>query len=168
MLLIEVDKKRYRRHLNIVIGACIAFLVVGSLSISQLLIAFIPSDTGSHFHWNLLGVIVSAIVVLSTLLSYKNHDFLKEVFYVWQLKQALNLITRKMRKLQTAAKMGDVHAMLALQFSYAGSRKLWILDDNIITLDELDKSQSELDVLLVKYNVQLDINQYQRELLKAF
>lgn len=168
MLLTEVDKKRYRRHLNIVIGACIAFLVVGSLSLSQLLIAFIPSDTGAHFHWNLLGVVLSALIVAAVLRVYKDHDFLIEVLYVWKLKQALNLITRKMRKLQAAAKMGDLNAMLAIQFSYTGSRQLWTLDDNTITLDELDKSQSELDALLVKYDVTLNINQYQSKLLKAF
>lgn len=168
MLLIEIDKTRYRRHFNIVMIACVAFLVVSSLTISQILIAIFPSQTGSHFHWNLLGVVVSVLIVGAVFRHYKENPFLTEVFYVWKLKQALNLVSRKMLKLQNAAKMGDANAMLALQFSYAGSRQLWMLDDNTITLTNLDKSQAELDELLKKYNITVDINQYDSDLLKAF
>ena len=168
MLLIEVDKARYRRHLNIVMVAGIAFLAIGSLTISQLLIAFYPAQEGSHFHWNLLGVIVSVLIAVTFINVNKQHPFLVEVLYVWKLKQALNLVTRKMRKLQSAAKMGDKNAMLALQFSYSGSHQLWTLDDNTITLANLEKSQQELDELLVKYDLTLDITEYHRELLKSF
>lgn len=168
MLLIEVDKARYRRHFNIVMGCCIAVLVVSSLTISQLLILFFPSESGSHFHWNLLGVVTSVIIIGAFFRAQKENPFLTEVLYVWQLKQALNLVGRKMLKLQNAAKMGDTKAMLALQFSYTGSKQLWTLDDNTITLANLAKSQSELDGLVLKYDATIDISQYNSELLKAF
>lgn len=168
MLLIEIDKSRYRRHLNIVMASCIVFLTLSSLGIAQLLIHFFPAIEGTNFHWNLLGVVVSALLTGLVLHVYKNHDFLTEVLYVWKLKHALNLISRKMRKLQTASKMGDKNAMLAIQFSYAGSRQLWTLDDNTITLGNLDKSQAELDALLIKYDVTLELSRYKSELLKAF
>ena len=168
MLLIEIDKSRYRRHFNIVLVACIGFLAVSSVAIAQLLIYLFPAEEGTHFHWNLIGVIISALIAWAVITKNKTHPFLHEVFFVWQLKQALNLITRKMAKLNKAAKMGDEHPMLALQFSYTGSRKLWMLDDNIITMNSLDKSQHELDELLIKYNISVDINQYNRDLLKSF
>ena len=168
MLLIDIDKNRYRRHFNIVMASAIVFLGLSSLGIAQLLIHFFPAAEGTHFHWNLLGVVVSALIVGGLLHVYKNHDFLIEVLYVWNLKQALNLISRKMRKLQISAKMGDKNAMLAIQFSYAGSRQLWTLDDNTITLGNLNKSQAALDALLVKYDVVLDISVYKSELLKEF
>lgn len=168
MLLIEVDKARYRRHFNIVIAACISFLVIGSLAFSQSLIYFFPAQEGTHFHWNLLGVIVSALIVATTISANKQHSFFYEVLYVWKLKHALNLITRKMLTLQKAAKMGDLNAMLAIQFSYTGSRQLWTLDDNTITLTNLNKSQAELNELLIKYGVELDIAEYNSDLLKAF
>ena len=168
MLLIEIDKTRYRKHFNIVMGAVIAFLVVASLAIAQLLIALYPAAEGSHFHWNLLGVIVSVIITVIFININKQHPFLIEVLYVWKLKQALNLVTRKMRKLLIAAKMGDKNAMLALQFSYSGSRQLWTLDDNTITLANLEKSQAELDALLEKYDLTVDIKEYHSDLLKLF
>ena len=168
MLLIEIDKSRYRRHLNIALAICISFLLVSSLGIAQLLIALFPAEQGSHFHWNLLGVVISVLIVVVVFKSNKQHPFSLEVIYVLDLKHALNLITRKMGKLQQAALMGDKNALLALQFSYTGSRKLWLLDGNTITLGRLEESQAELDALLLKYELTVDITKYSSELLKNF
>jgi len=168
MLLIEIDKDRYRRHLNIVLTICIAFLMISSLAIAQLLIALFPAEQGTHFHWNLLGVIISVLIVVLVFKNNKQHPFLREVVYVLDLKHALNLISRKMGKLQQAARMGDKNALLALQFSYTGSRKLWLLDDNTITLDRLEASQAELDALLSKYDLSVDVTTYDSALLKTF
>ncbi|MGR5093740.1 DUF3087 domain-containing protein [Vibrio maritimus] len=168
MQLQSIDKQLYRSRLNIVIVACIVSLSVSSLAISQSLIFLFPSDTGSHFHWNLLGVVVSALGLGFTLLKLKNHPKMKEVVYVWQLKKELNLIYRKNRKLLAAAEQGNADAMLALQFSYEGSRQLWQLDDNTIVMTSLNTAQSKLDGLAEEYNLQLDISNYQSGLLRQF
>ena len=81
---------------------------------------------------------------------------------------ALNKVTRILHKLKKLAEHGDANAMLALHFSYSGSRQLWQLDDNNITMDELGKSQTELDELAKKYQVKLDLRDYHRDLLKGF
>ncbi|EGU33796.1 hypothetical protein VIBRN418_15828 [Vibrio sp. N418] len=168
MQLQTIDKQLYRSRLNIVIVACIASLTISSLAISQSLIYLFPSPEGSHFHWNLLGVVLSAIGLVVVLLKLKTQPKMREVAYVWDLKQALNLIYRKNRKLLAAAKAGNQDAMLALQFSYAGSRQLWQLDDNTITMGSLNEAQSQLDQWLEQYNVELDISRYNSDLLKAF
>jgi hypothetical protein len=168
MQLIKIDKARYRRHLNRVIFGCIAALAIGSLAISQTLIALFPDPSGSHFHWNLLGVVISTATVGWLLNKYRTHPFMTEVVYVWQLKQALNSITRKMAKLKTAGQQGNVDALLALQYSYAGSRLLWHLDDNSIVMEELALAQLELDSLAAKYNLTLDVDEYDEQILKQF
>ncbi|BBN80738.1 DUF3087 domain-containing protein [Pseudoalteromonas sp. A25] len=168
MQLQKIDKARYRNHLNKVIVACVASLTMGSLGISQTLIALFPDPDGSHFHWNLLGVIVSVVVIGFVLKKYRTHPFMYEVNYVWELKQALNKVTRKMPKLKKAAQQGDVEAMLAMQFSYSGSKQLWELDDNTITLDDLSIWQSQLDTLAAQYHVQLNLAQYNESTLKKF
>jgi hypothetical protein len=168
MQLIEINKQRYRRQLNIVIVSIICALVVGSLGIAQLLIMLFPSVTGSHFLWNLLGVIVSCSILVVTLIKYKKHDFLTEVAYVWDLKMALNKVTRVMHKLEAPAEQGNADAMLALHFSYSGSRQLWQLDDNNITLDDLHIKQVKLAALAEKYNLKLNLCEYNSDLLKAF
>ncbi|KZN32613.1 hypothetical protein N474_03555 [Pseudoalteromonas luteoviolacea CPMOR-2] len=168
MQLQEIDKSRYRNHLNKVIGACIAALTIGSLGIAQTLILLFPDADGSHFHWNLLGVVISCSVIFYVLRRVKLHPFMVEVVYVWELKQALNRITRKMPKLKKAAQQGNVNAMLAIHYSYAGSRQLWMLDDNTITMEELAIWQAELDALAAKYQVSLDAADYDEGILRAF
>lgn len=168
MQLIKIDKTRYRRHLNWIIFGCIAALAIGSLAISQTLIALFPDPSGSHFHWNLLGVVISTVTIGWLLNKYRSHPFMTEVVYVWELKQALNKISRKMAKLKIAAQQGNADALLALQYSYAGSRLLWHLDDNSIVMEELALAQLELDSLLVKYKLTLDVEQYNEQILKQF
>jgi len=168
MQLIDIDKARYQKHLKIVFISCAAFLAVSSLAVSQTLIALLPDESGSHFHWNLLGVVVSAFTVGWLLNKYRRHDFMREVTYVWELKQALNKITRKMPKLEAAALNGNRDAMLAIQYSYAGSRFLWKLDDNTLTMEELAIKQLELDRLAEKFQVTLPVAEYDEKILADF
>ena len=98
MKLHEINKQRYRKHLNIIIVAAIVVLSILSLSISQSLIAFFPSEQGTHFHWNLTGVIFGSLIIGFVLKRYRSHHFMTEVMYVWDLKQALNQVTRKLQK----------------------------------------------------------------------
>lgn len=168
MQLIKIDKARYRRHLNRVIVGCIATLAIGSLAVAQMLIALFPDDSGSHFHWNLLGVIITTLSLGWLLNKYRNHPYMTEVVYVWNLKQALNKITRKLPKLKAAAQAGNADALLAMQYSYAGSRLLWHLDDNSIVMEELSVAQLELDNLVDKYNLTLNIDNYNELILNQF
>ncbi|KPH94332.1 hypothetical protein AMS58_12460 [Pseudoalteromonas porphyrae] len=168
MQLIQIDKARYRRHLNRVIIGCGLALAVGSLAISQTLIALFPDESGSHFHWNLIGVVITSLTIGWALNKYRTHDYMTEVVYVWELKQALNKITRKLAKLKAAGREGNPDALLAIHYSYAGSRLLWQLDDNTITMDELAIKQAELDSVAAKFNVSLDANNYDPAILKQF
>lgn len=168
MQLIQIDKARYRKHLNRVIIGCGLALAAGSLAISQTLIALFPDESGSHFHWNLLGVIVTSISIGWALNKYRTHNYMTEVVYVWELKQALNKITRKMAKLKAAGREGDPQALLAIHYSYAGSRLLWQLDDNTITMDELAVKQAELDSVAAQFNVTLNADDYDESILKQY
>ena len=166
--LIEINKVRYRRHLNFVITGCVIGLTMGSLAISQTLIALFPDVSGSHFHWNLLGVVVTSVSIAGLLHKYRSHDFMIEVVYVWELKQTLNKINRKILKLKAAGLEGNANALLAMHYSYAGSRLLWQLDDNTIVMDELVIQQQELDKLAAKFNLTLNANDYDPSILKQF
>jgi hypothetical protein len=168
MQLIKVDKARYRKHLMFVIVGAIAALIVGSLSISQTLIAVFPDPQGDHFHWNLIGVVATSILIGFILNKFRGHDFMTEVTYVWDLKQILNKITRRMAKIKIAAEKGDVDAMTAMQYSYSGSRLLWELDDNAIVMEELAVAQLELDKLAEKFNLDVSADNFSVELLNKF
>lgn len=168
MQLIEINKARYRRHLNLVIAGCIGGLTIGSLAISQTLIFLFPDESGRHFHWNLLGVIIASLIIIGLLNKFRRHDFMTEVVYVCELKQSLNKINRKMPKLRIASSAGNADALLAMQYSYAGSRLLWHLDDNTIVLDELTSQQIELERIAATFGLTLDIQNYDESLLAQF
>lgn len=168
MQLIDINKARYRKHLNRVIVGCIVILIIGSLGSAQLLITLFPDESGSHFHWNLLGVIATSLTLAALLNKYRTHPYMTEVVYVWDLKQALNKINRKMRKLKAAAQEGNADAMIAMQYSFAGSRLLWQLDDNTIIMEELAIEQAELDSLAAKYQLKLNADDYDASILKQF
>ena len=168
MQLIEINKARYRRHLKLVFSGCAIGLAVGSLAVSQVLIAVFPDESGSHFHWNLLGVMVTALSIGWLLNKYRKHSFMTEVVYVWELKKVLNKINRKMLKLHAAALEGNPNAILAIHYSYAGSRLIWRLDDNTLTMDELAVKQAELDSLARKFNLTLSTDVYDDNMLAKF
>lgn len=168
MQLIEINKARYRRHLNFVIAGCVGGLAMGSLVISQTLITLFPDESGSHFNWNLVGVVITSITIAWLLHKYRNHDFMTEVVYVWDLKQTLNKVNRKMLKLKMAGQEGNSNALLAIHYSYAGSRLLWKLDDNTIVMDELDIKQADLDSIAVKYKLKLNTDDFDEQILKQF
>lgn len=168
MQLIEIDPERYRKRLNKVIFACIGTLTVGSLGISQLLIRLMPSPNGSHFYWNLLGVIVTAGALLFILNKLKSHAYFHEVTYVWHLKQALNRINRRMKKIESAAQQGDPTAMQILHFNYAGSRQLWQLDNNTLTINHLTHLENKLNELAEAHQVTLDVSLYNPQQLTDY
>ncbi|EGG94456.1 hypothetical protein IMCC1989_2757 [gamma proteobacterium IMCC1989] len=168
MKLIEINKTRYRRHLKIVMAGCAVGLALGSLGVSQTLIAFFPDESGSHFYWNLLGVVVAGVTMAWFLNRSRQHDFMTEVVYVWELKQSLNKINRKIAKLDAASREGDADALLAMHYSYAASRLLWQLDDNTLLMDELLIKQADLNNLAAQYEVTLNADDYSEALLARF
>jgi hypothetical protein len=151
-----------------VIAGCISSLAIGSLVISQTLIALFPDKSGTHFNWNLLGVIIASVTITWLLNKYRTHNFMTEVVYVWDLKQVLNKINRKMPKLKAASREGQFDALLAIHYSYAGSRLLWQLDDNTIVMDELANQQAELDSLAAEYNLTLNADEFDQDILQQF
>mgnify|MGYP001815086890 CR=1 FL=1 len=65
------------------------------------------------------------------------HPFRKEVVYVRDLRQVLNRIYRRERKLEAAAAAGDRDALIVLNFFSRGSKQRYELDDTLVTIDEL-------------------------------
>ncbi len=102
-----------------------------------MLIGMLSTPEESHFVHNLSGVVIGAFVVFYTLGKLRNHPFLKEVVYVWDLKQNLNKIYRKQRKIEAAVENGNKNAMIVMNFQYRGSKQLYELDDNLVTMTEL-------------------------------
>lgn len=137
MKLRAIDKAAYSRRVKIVFAALALVLALLALAFSTLYIRLFSTPEAPHFWHNLAGVVTAAAVVVWGLNRLRDHPWLDEVVYVWDLKQMLNRIYRKQKKIEAAAEQGDLNAMKIMNFQLEGSRQLYHLDDNTITLDAL-------------------------------
>jgi len=137
MQLMDIDRKRYRKHLNWVFAGIAVALTAIAIGTSSILIGLFGTPEESHFWLNVAGVVIALAVVVALLQKLRPHPFMKEVVYVWELKQMLNRIYRRERKLEAAVEAGNSKALIIMNFFYRGSKQLYELDDNLVTIDEL-------------------------------
>lgn len=168
MKLQDINKVRYQKHLKTVMAGMVISLAILGVSFGQLLISLLSDGNGSNFYYNLVGVVLAAALCLKVVHSIRHHDFMTEVYYVWQLKQALNSIYRKLKKIQQARDEDNINALIVLNFYYAASEQLFTLDDNTITMDSLKKDKAELQSLIETKNLQIKTDDYTSQLLKDF
>ena len=168
MQLKEIDKTRYRRHLNVVFAGIAVALIILTLGISTLYIQLLSTPEKSHFFHNLAGVITAAGIVIYVLNKFRSHPFMFEVVYVWDLKQQLNRIHRKQRKIEAAVENNDHDAMIILNFQYRGSKQLYELDDNTITMQELLGKIELLDKRMEATGLSVSTDSYEPAMLDRF
>lgn len=168
MQLIEIDKSRYRKHLRIVFIATALVLLALTLAVSTLIIQLFGVEGESHFWFNLLGVAIAAATVVFILMKLRHHAFMEEVVYVWDLKQILNKIYRKQKKIEEKMDAGNQQAMIVMNFQYRGSKQLYLLDDNTITLTELNSKIAQLDKRLLAAGLSLSTDTFDIAMLGSF
>jgi Protein of unknown function (DUF3087) len=168
MTLKEIDKTLYRNHLRVVFAGMALALMVISVATSTLVIYLFSSPEVSHFLYNLAGVAVAAIIVFVVLNKFRQHSYMFEVVYVWDLKQQLNRINRKLRKIEVAVECNDNDAMVIMNFMYRGSKQLYELDDNTITMGNLISKINILDQRMQDSGLSLSTNVYDSTMLDQF
>ena len=181
MKLIEVDKARYKKHLNIVIVGFISSLLVLSLLLGSVLIAMfsnvpemvdvavtageVEAAQDSNFRFNLLGVILALLANAAVLHSVKHSDFFTEVYYVWRIKQTQNLIYRKLRNIKIAAKDNDNQALLILFYYYQSIKQLYVLDDNTITLSTVEQNLQDVTNTITEKGLDVEARPFDKKML---
>ena len=168
MQLREIDKTRYRKHLRVVFGGMASALLIITLGTSTLFIHLFTSPEAEHFWHNLAGVAVAAAIVAFVLNIFRHHSYMVEVVYVWDLKQQLNRIHRKQRQIKTAVENNNVDAMNIMNFMYRGSKQLYELDDNTITMDDLMSKIQILDERMDAAGLSLSTDFYNPAMLDRF
>jgi hypothetical protein len=168
MKLRQIDKNRYRKHYRIVFAAIVTELIAISLVSSTLLINWLGSPDESHFILNLAGVVVAGLLALYALYRFRDHPFMDEVVYVWNLKKQLNRIYRKQHKIEPRIEDNNVDAMVIMNYMYQGSKQLYELDDNTITLGDLAIKARDLNTKLEEKELKLTTDDYYSGLLDQF
>ena len=168
MHLQDIEKATYRQRFRIVFVAVVVLLVVVSLGTSTLLIARFGTPGESHFWLNLTGVAVGAAVVVLTLTKLRQHPYLREVVYVWDLKQQLNQIYRRQRKIEPLVEKNDPDAIAIMYFFYRGSQQLYELDDNTITMDTIELKLRALQRRIEELGINVTTDSYRKAMLERF
>jgi hypothetical protein len=168
MQLIEIDKTRYRKHLRIVFAAIAVALAIIAIGSSTLIIHLFSSPEADHFWHNLAGVIIAAIVVGITLNKLRSNPFMFEVVYVWDLKQQLNRIHRKLKSIEQKIEHNDHGAMTIMNYMYKGSKQLYELDDNTITMTTLNSKIRALDKMMEDAGLDTSTDSFSPDMLDKF
>lgn len=182
MKLIEIDKKRYKKHFNLVSVALVIALSVLSLAFGALFIAAFGSNgsesmtgesmTGEgptgNFHLNLLGVILAAVTCVLVMFRIKDAPFMTEVYYVWRLKALHNRIYRRLKAIKVAAKNQDLNALIILNYYYESLKQVYFLDNNTLTMSKVEKDITELHHTIAEHNLTVSLDQFDEEMLKDF
>lgn len=168
MTLKEIDKTLYRNHLRVVFVGIVLVLVVISIPTSTLFIYLFGRPEVSNFLYNLAGVAIAAIIVFVVLNKLRQHPYMFEVVYVWDLKQNLIRINRKLRKIEVAVENNDKNAMIIINFLYRSSKQLYELDDNTITMESLIRKTNILDKRMQDSGLSLSTSAYDPVMLDQF
>ena len=168
MQLRQIDKDRYRKHYRLVFVAITIALIVISLGSSTLLISWFGSPGESNFLFNLTGVVIAALLVFGSLYYVRDHPFMDELVYVWNLKKQLNRIYRKQHKIEPLIEDENRDALVIMNYMHQGSKRLYELDDNTITLEDLAIKISYLNSKLENNGLKLTIDDYRPEMLDRF
>jgi len=168
MQLMNIDKARYRKHLNIVIVGFIVTLLVLALVFGQLLIMSFAQEGANNFRYNLLGVVLSLLACMAVLHTVKISDFFKEIYYVWQVKQIQNLIYRKLKKIKAAAKDAEKDALIILTFYYQSQQQVYQLDDNTLTIEKVNKDLADIQEIIANKDFTISAEQFDKKLLTSY
>ena len=137
MQLREINKARYRKHLRVVYAGIVFALLIVAPAISASIISLFSNPEASYLIHNAAGLIIAVTLLVFVLNKYRQHPYMVEVVYVWDLKQQLNKIHRKQRKIEAAIENNNKDAMIIMNYMNRGSKQLYELDDNTITMEDL-------------------------------
>ena len=165
MKLENIDKSLFKKRLNRFQGGLVAGLLVLSLLLSQLFIA-LWSDSDSNTLLNLAAVAVSAFLLAGVVNAIKDKPYMAEITYARRLKSELNRIYRASRKLEKALEDEREVAFVIRYFQLHGSRHLYQLEDNTLTLDDLNRQIAEFDERLAALGLSPTVEDYAPELLQ--
>ncbi|MCL1141099.1 DUF3087 domain-containing protein [Shewanella gaetbuli] len=174
MKLRQVDKPQYRKVSNQVQFGLIAILAISSVIFGQILIALLGNATvevgqpTGNFYFNFGGVILGLMLCTFVVKHFREKPQYADVFYVWQLKQLQNKIFRKLNAVQAGAADNDVKALTILCFYYQSLALVYELDNNTLTMSEVNKQLAQLKQQIDDHNLTVNVDEFEPALLADF
>jgi hypothetical protein len=160
----NINKTEYKRRLNRLQGGAVIALLLMALGFSELYRALWSHGESSTL-LNAAAVITAALILAGWFQTVKHQPWLADIRYTWNLKQELNRIYRRSRKLEAALAENNPQALCIQYFSLHGSRHLYTIEDNTLTLPELNEKIAEFDQRLQQLGLHISVADYHPDLL---
>ncbi len=166
MQFITIDKPQYRKRLNVLLIALVASLTILSLGFGALLIELFGNDTvvsgesTGHFHFNFIGVFLAVISCSLVMNAIKTKPYMKEIYWMWQVKQLQNRIYRKLKKVLAAAKENDINALTILLYYYHSQKKVYELDNNTLTMATVETDINRIESQIAELNLAITLDDF--------
>ena len=179
----SIDKPIYRKKLNIVSTAFIAVFAVLSLIFGSIIIAILGGDIStanaavdaevqSNFRYNLAGVVIALVTMAMIANMMKGHVYVKEIYYVWRLKQLHNRIYRKLVKIKGGQASDDdtvsANAKTILAFYYTTLKQVYELDNNTLTITKVNADIEKIKQQIGEDIFEQTIERFDKSLLDSF
>ena len=87
---------------------------------------------------------------------------------MWHLKNQLNRIYRKQHRIEPLIENDNVAAMIIMNYMYQGSKQLYELDDNTITMGTLNSKINVLDSKMKDADISISTDAYDPSMLDRF
>ena len=91
---------------------------------------------------------------------------MSEVNYVRSLKAEMNRIYRSSKKINAALEQNDKTAIIISYFNLQASKQVYQLDNNTLTMDELNEKIRVLDAQIESLGLEVTTDDYRPELVK--
>ena len=166
MKLKTIDKVLYRKRMNRLIVAHLSILMITALSVSNLLIHFFGGEEGSNFWLNVAGVVSAVAAVSLFFYVIKDKPFMEEINYVRELKAEMNRIYRSSAMLEAALAEDNETAIIISYFNLQASKQVYELDDNTLTMEELNEKIDKLDEKIESLGLSVSLDDYRAVLLE--
>lgn len=168
MQLREINKIRYRKHLRMVFAGIAFALLIAAPATSAAIISLFSNPEASYLFHNMAGLVITVATLLFVLNKFRHHPYMTEVVYVWDLKQQINKIHRKQRKIEAEIENNDKDAIIIINFMHRGSKQLYELDDNTITMEDLMRKIQIHDKRMEAAGLSLLTDSYNPAMLARF
>lgn len=165
MKLQKINKATYQERRSKIQWAMVAALFALALLFAELYRYLFVGGESSLF-LNAMGVATAVAIVTLVLFRLRDTEYFTEVNYVWKLKQELNRIYRAQKKLDAALAEDRRDALVIKLYSLEGSRQVYDLDDNTLTMSELVKELDDLRDRLTDAGLSLTPDDYHPQMIE--
>lgn len=166
MELKQIDKVAYKKRLNQVQFGAVGALFVLGMGLAEMYRA-IWADGESSTWLNAAGVLTAVAILAGVFKLIRDKPWMADIRYTWKLKQELNRIYRHVKFVEAGVADNDPDALKIHYFSLHGSKHLYEIEDNTLTVPEIIEKIAALDQQLAELELTVSITDYEPWLLEV-